>query len=99
MSWLHVSWKLQTHFGVSMIDIDMTDPWKHGNVAIAVCNLIEEARKDNKGRIPQGEFRPLVKNLLKNKYNYDIEFILDKKGSLSRVQINTDEVFFVLKHS
>ena len=26
-----------------MIDIDMTDPWKHGNVAIAVCNLLEEA--------------------------------------------------------
>ena len=81
-----------------MIDIDMTDPWKHGNVAIAVCNLLEEARKDNKGHIPRGEFRPLVKNLLKNKYNYDIEFILDKKGSLSRVQINTDEVFFILKH-
>ena len=32
-----------------MIDIDMTDPWKHGNVAITVCNLIEEARTDNKG--------------------------------------------------
>ena len=82
-----------------MIDIDMTDPWKHGNVAITVCNLVGEAIKDTKGYIPQGEFRPLVKKMLKNKYNYDIEYILDEGGSLSRIQINTDEVFFVLKHS
>ena len=82
-----------------MIDIDMTDPWKHGNVAIAVCNLIGEARTDNKGYTSQREIRPMVKNWLKNKYNYDIEYILDKKGSLSRIQINIDEVFFVLKHS
>ena len=81
-----------------MIDIDMTDPWKHGNVAITVCNLIGKATKDING-YTQGEFRPLVKKLLKNKYNYDIEYILDKKGSLSRIQINIDEVFFVLKHS
>jgi hypothetical protein len=82
-----------------MIEIDLSDPWKHGTIAIAVCNVIGEAIKDTKGHIPQGEFRPLIKNLLKNKYNYDIEFILDKKGSLSRIKINTDEVFFILKHS
>jgi hypothetical protein len=80
-----------------MIDIDMTDPWKHGNVAIAVCNLIGKETKDT--RYIQGDFRPLVKNLLKNKYNYDIEYILDAKGSLSRIKINTDEVFFILRHS
>ena len=52
-----------------MIDIDMTDPWKHGNVAITVCNLVGESIKDTKGYIPQGEFRHLVKKMLKNKYN------------------------------
>ncbi len=71
----------------------MTAPWKQANLAKAFLNLVREVPKNLKVG-----FRIQVKDWLKNKYNYDMEYILDEKGSLSGIQINTDEVFFILKH-
>jgi len=76
-----------------MIIYDMTAPWKQANLAKAFFSLAKEVPKN----LEVG-FRIQVKDWLKNKYNYDMEYILDEKGSLSGIQINTDEVFFILKH-
>ena len=76
-----------------MIIYDMADPWKQANLANAFCNLTGEVPKNSKV-----DFRKNVKDWLKNKYNYDMEYILDEKGSLRIIEINTDEVWFILKH-
>ena len=71
----------------------MIDPWKKRNLATAFCNLVNEVPKYS-----DVDFRTRVKDWFKNKHNYNIEYILDEKGSLSSIQIHTDEVFFILKH-
>lgn len=90
---IHFPWHLQTFGNDSMIIYDMVDPWKQENLANAFCNLAEEVPKNSKV-----DFRTNVKDWLKNKYNYDIEYILDERGVLNNIQINTDEAWFILKH-
>ncbi len=77
-----------------MIIIDMMEPSKNENVTNAFFNLVKEIPINEN----QVEFHTNVKNLLKSKYNYDIEFIFDETRTLIEMQINTDEVWFVLKH-
>ena len=77
-----------------MIIIDMMEPSKNENVMYAFFNLVKEIPRNGN----QAEFHTNVKNLLKSKYNYDIEFIFDETHTLIEMQINTDQTWFVLKH-
>ena len=77
-----------------MIIIDMAEPFKNENVTDAFLNLVKEIPITGN----QAVFHTNVKNLLKSKYNYDIEFIFDETRTLIEMQINTDEVWFVLTH-
>ena len=78
-----------------MIEIDMSDPWKQEILAIAVCNVLGEVGRNQIGM----GFKDSVKDYLKKKYNYNIEYTLDELGRVSGLKIHTDEVFFILKHS
>jgi hypothetical protein len=80
-----------------MIIIDMTNPWKVESVANAFCKLVEEV-SDNRKEFYKEQARPVVKEWFKQKYNYEVEYILDEHGNLSKIQIDTDPLFFILKH-
>ena len=64
------------------------------NTSRALTKLLGEASKScsHKENL-QNHF----KKWAKDNYNYNIEYTRTKKGSL-KVHIDTDEVFFVLKH-
>lgn len=77
-----------------MIIIDMAEPFKNENVTDAFLNLVKEVPLNGN----QAEYHNNIKNWLKSKFNYDIEYIFDEDRTLIEMQINTDEIWFVLTH-
>lgn len=76
-----------------MFTVKIINP-ERDNTCRALTKLLDEAwktcsQKDNL----QNHF----KKWAKEKYNYNVEYTTTKKGLL-KIHIDTDEVFFVLKH-
>jgi hypothetical protein len=69
------------------------------NIGSAFFNLLEEMVKNSKEwNTGKKDYRILLQEWAKKRYNYNVEYIIDDAGSLDKVQIDTDEIFFVLKH-
>lgn len=80
-----------------MIIIDMVRPTFNENVTNAFYKLIGPVT--NPGSTV--EYHTNIKKFLKSKFNYDTEFIFSGEyRTLTEIRINTnsDEVWFVLKH-
>jgi hypothetical protein len=84
-----------------MVVVDMSgfESPTDSNIGSAFFNLLEEMVKNSKEwNTGKKDKRILLQEWAKKRYNYNVEYIIDDAGSLDKVQIDTDEVFFVLKH-
>jgi hypothetical protein len=84
-----------------MVVVDMSgfESPTDSNIGSAFFNLLEEMVKNSKEwNTGKKDNRILLQEWAKKRYNYNVEYIIDDAGSLDKVQIDTDEVFFVLKH-
>jgi hypothetical protein len=84
-----------------MVVVDMSgfESPTDSNIGSAFFNLLEEMVKNSKEwNTGKKDNRILLQEWAKKRYNYNVEYIIDDAGSLDKVQIDTDEIFFVLKH-
>ena len=76
-----------------MFKIKIINP-EQNNSSRALSNLLSEAMLSCK---TSDNLQVHFKKWAKDNYNYNIEYTRTKDGTLS-VHIDTDEIFFVLKH-
>ena len=81
-----------------MVTINISNGPCDSNIGSAFFNLLEEVSKLKEWNSRNTDNRKLLQEWAKKTYNYKVEYIIDDAGSLDKVQIDTDEVFFVLKH-
>jgi hypothetical protein len=67
---------------------------ERNNTSRALSNLLSESMLSCKNR---DNLQVYFKKWAKDNYNYNIEYTRTKNGTLS-VHIDTEEMFFVLKH-
>jgi hypothetical protein len=82
-----------------MVFVKMSGDPTSSNVGLAFFNLlgemVENSKEWNNGK---KDNRLVLQEWAKKKYNYNIEYILNKKGKLTKIKIDTNDIFFVLKH-
>ena len=83
-----------------MVFVKMSGDPTSSNVGLAFFNLLEEMVKNNSKDWNSGkkDNRLILQEWAKKRYNYNIEYILNKKGILTKIKIDTNDIFFVLKH-
>jgi hypothetical protein len=82
-----------------MVFINMCGDPCSSNIGCAFLNLLEEMVNNSKEwNSRNADNRKVLQEWAKKRYNYNVEYIIDETGNLDKVQIDTDEVFFVLKH-
>jgi len=82
-----------------MFFVKMSGDPTSSNVGLAFFNLLEEMVKNNSKDWNSGkrDNRLILQEWAKKRYNYNIEYILDKTGNLNKVKIDTDKVFFCIE--
>jgi hypothetical protein len=82
-----------------MVFVKMSGDPTSSNVGLAFFNLlgemVENSKEWNNGK---KDNRLVLQEWAKKRYNYNIEYILNKKGKLTKIKIDTNDIFFVLKH-
>ena len=82
-----------------MVYINIPGDPSSSNIGLAFLNLLEEMGKNSKEwNSGKKNKRLILQEWAKKRYNYNVEYIIDDAGNLDKVQIDTDEIFFVLKH-
>ena len=82
-----------------MVFVKMSGDPTSSNVGLAFFNLlgemVENSKEWNNGK---KDNRLVLQEWAKKRYNYNVEYILNKKGKLTKIKIDTNDIFFVLKH-